>query len=367
MPEPTPIAALKAQTQTSFVTLNLITQACEGLVNTTFTCPPQKPSWFDELNHKLDGAKINARTWKDELAPNVAAGVPLQVVDYQTTYSALTNTIMGIVHAYPDAKGAEDPHVQQVHALVAELQTSVNEKIRNADATATKLTTWGDAMQTSHDELSSGAASIQQAEVSLSTDVEKMNGALEALKSEIHQENIAIAASAAGIGAGLLMLVVGIALAPETGGYSLIVAGTGGVLIVGGAVVWGVMQAKINAQFKEVAADQEELEADKRQLVALKGLSTASSQAIEYTTDAGRALSEFRTTWALFEGELKGVSEKLQHAEDSLSTVVEGAFTEAAAKEWEDAANLAQALADAPVSAPSKEVPMNSETAVQAA
>lgn len=367
MAEVTPISELKGHTQKSFVTLNLITQACHGLLNTTFTCPPQKPEWFDELNHKLDIAKGDAKTWIDELAPSVTAGVPQQVIDYQTTYDGLTKAIMGIVKAHPEAKGAEDPYVQQVHALVAELQSSVKEKIKGTETTATKLTVWGDAMQSSHDELSTGAASIQKAEVALNTDVEKMNAAIEALKATIHQENIAIAASGIGIGVGLLLLVAGIALAPETGGASLLIAGTGGLLIIGGAVTWGVMQHKIDEQFKEVAKDQEELEADKAQLVALKGLSTASNQAIEYTANATSALSEFRTTWALFEGELKGVSDKLQHAEESLSTVVEGAFTEAAAKEWEDAATLAQSLVEAPVAVPTKQLPMQSEAALKAA
>lgn len=358
---------LKGQTQKSFVTLNLVTQACHGLLNTNFVCPPQKPTWFDELNAKLGNAKGNANTWISELAPGITAGVPQQVVDYGTTYQGFTSSIMNIVKAHPEAKGAEDPYVLQVHELVKELQNAVNEKVKGTEVAAKKLTVWGEAMQTSHDELSSGTANIQAAETSLSTDIEKMNSAIETLKEEIHRENIAIAASAAGIGLGLLLLVAGIALAPETGGYSLIVAGTGGVLIIGGAVTWGIMQKKIDEQFSEVAKDQEELKADQAQLVALKGLSTASNQAIQYTTDATSALSEFRTTWSLFEGELKGVSEKLQHADESLSTIVEGAFTEAAAREWEDATKLAQSLVEAPVSVPVKELPMQSERAPQAA
>jgi hypothetical protein len=367
MSETTPVTELKEHTQKSFMTLNLITQSCEGVRNTVFIPPPVKPSWFEELNTKLDKAKGNATTWINELAPSVTAGVPKQVIDYQTTYEGLTNTIMTIVKEYPEAKGAEDPHVRLVHELVAELQNSVKQQIKGTELTEKKLVVWGNAMQTSHDELSQGSASIQEAEVSLKTEIEKMELAIEDLRSEIHAENIAIAASAGGIGLGLLLLVAGIALAPETGGASLLVAGTGGLLIVGGAVTWGIMQHKIDEQFKEVAEDQNKLAADQRQMVALKGLSTASTQAVQYTSDATKALSEFRTTWQLFAGELEGVSEKLQHAEESLSTVVEGAFTEAAAKEWQDAAKLAQEIATAPVSMPTKVLPMQSEKALQAA
>ena len=72
----TPVGELQEHTQTSFMTLNLITQSCEGVRNTVFVPPPEKPSWFDELNAKLDKAKGNATTWINELAPSVTAGVP---------------------------------------------------------------------------------------------------------------------------------------------------------------------------------------------------------------------------------------------------------------------------------------------------
>ena len=58
--------------------------------------------------------------------------------------------------------------------------------------------------------------------------------------------------------AWLFALVAGIALAPVTGGASLIVSGIGGAAIIGGAVTWGVMQVKINSQFDEIAEDQKD-------------------------------------------------------------------------------------------------------------
>lgn len=353
-------ADLKQKTQSAFVTLSLITQACHGILNTSFVAPDPKPSWFDDLQAKLDQAKTVATDWIQNIAPNVTGGVPVQVIDYGTTYGAMSAEIQSIVQQYPDAQGADDPHVKQVHALVAALEQSVQTIIGNADTTANSLKAWGAQIQAAHDALSSGAANIQSAETDLSTDITRMNDAISTLNETIHKENIAIAASAAGIGVGLLLLVAGIALAPETGGASLIVAGTGGALIIGGSVTWGVMQAKINAQFKEIAADQKELDSDKAQLVALQGLASASSQSITYTTDSSNALSDFRTSWSIFQGELQGVMTKLKSAEASLSTIVAGAFTDAAATEWADATDFAQSLANAPVSVPVKQLPMDS-------
>jgi hypothetical protein len=357
-----PSSPLQTQTQSAFVTLNLITQSCHGVLNTNFVAPSPKPDWFDDLNSKLDTAKVHAGDWINTLAPSVTGGVPVQVINYGTTYSALTQSILSIVQAHPDAQGADNEYVVQVHELVAALEQQVQQIITNCDTTAGQLESWGKLMQASHDALSTGASSIQKAESSLSADVAKMNEAIKVLNDTIRKENIAIAASAGGIGLGLILVIAGIALAPETGGASLLVAGTGGLLIVGGAVTWGIMQKKINEQFDEIAKDQSELADDQRQIVALQGLASASNQAVQYITDSTNALSDFRTSWAIFQGELNGVLTKLEAAEAALSTIVEGAFTQAAANEWADATTFAQGLANAPVQVAVKELPMSDKS-----
>lgn len=351
---------LQQKTQTAFITLSLITQACHGILNTVFIAPTPKPDWFDGLQSKLDDAKEIASDWVTNIAPDVTGGVPVQVIDYGTTYSALSAKIQSIAKQHPNAQGPDDPHVKQVHDLVSALEQAVAGILTNAETTASTLAAWGTKIQQAHDALTTGATNIQSAETDLTTDITKMNTAISTLNDTIHKENLAIAGSAAGIGAGLLLLVAGIALAPETGGASLVVAGTGGALIIGGAVTWGIMQSKINAQFDEIASDQNELQDDQRQLVALQGLSSASSQSIQYTTDSSNALSDFRTSWTVFQGELQGVMSKLQSAESSLSTIVAGAFTAAANTEWGDATAFAQSLADAPVEVPVAQLPMDS-------
>jgi hypothetical protein len=357
------VSDTKQKTQTAFVLLTLITQASHGVLNTTFVAPPTKPSWFDDLSAKLDAAKANATDWVDNIAPGITGGVPVQVINYGNTYKAMTAAIQKIADQYPDAQGADDPHVKEVLALVAALQKEVTKIITNAQGMSDTLKTWGDKMQKSHDDLSSGAANIQSAETDLQADIDKMNHAIDTLNSSISAENKAIAASAIGIGVGLLLTVVGIALAPETGGTSLLVAGTGALLIVGGAVTWGVMQHKINEQYSEIAKDQNELNADQAQMVALKGLATSTSQAVDYINTCTTALSEFRTSWTVFQDELQSVSDNLSQAEDpqNLSTVVQAAFTQVAANDWADATQFAQSLVNAPVKVASTNMSMDGQ------
>lgn len=330
---------------TGFTSLRIVTTSCHGVLNTTFTSPETKPDWFDDLDAKLDAAKVLANQWIDDLAPDMTASIPAHVIDYGTTYSALTDQIVELLDQDPTATGKDNTTIQEAFALISALQKSVTDIITEVEDTESKLTEWGDNMQTAHDDLFNGAANIQSAEDDLQNDIDAMNNAIDGLRSQIDAENKAIAAGASAIGIGVLALVAGIALAPETGGASLIVAGIGGAAIVGGSVTWGVMQDKINGQFDEINNDQKQIDSDQLQLTALQGLSLAASSAISSIALATQSLSDVKTMWTLFQDELQGTLDKLGEADEELMAIVDKAYILAAQKEWEMATEFAQTLA----------------------
>ena len=344
---------------TSFTSLRIVTTSCHGVLNTTFTAPDTKPDWFDDLDAKLAAAKVLANQWIDDIAPDMTASIPAHVINYGTTYAALTDQIVELLDQDPTASGKDNTTIQQAFALMSALKTSVSSIITEVEATETQLTTWGDNMQTAHDDLFDGAANIQSAETDLQTDIDSMNSAIDGLKAQIDAENKAIAAGAAAIGIGVLALVAGIALAPETGGASLIVAGIGGAAIIGGAVDWGVMQSKINDQFDEINKDQKQISSDQQQLVALQGLSLSANSAISSIATATQALSDVKTMWTLFQDELQGTLDKLDQADEELMAIVDKAYILAAQKEWNLAAEFAQKLTDTSYDVESKTVSMD--------
>ena len=175
----------------------------------------------------------------------------MQVLDFAPTFSATTDQVMAIVKANPDASGKDNEHVVAIKNIIAQaLVPAVDQSITNIDQVAADLEDWGRKLQAAHNALASGATSIQDAEIDLQGDIKKMNAAINNLQTYIDNENKAIAASAAAIGIGVFALIVGVALAPETGGASLAIGGfIGAAGIIGGAVTWGVMQDKINKQF----------------------------------------------------------------------------------------------------------------------
>lgn len=356
---------ISGDTGKSYSAAQLITMACHAVLNTQFKAPSPKPDWFDDLNDKLNDAKDVANTWINTLGTEVTSSIPLRVINFAPTFTAVTNEVIKLADADPTAVGKDNPTVVQIRELIADgLVPQITETISEIDKTATQLEDWGKQLQAAHDALSSGATNIQSAETALQADINKMNNAISNLHKAIDGENKAIAASAAAIGIGIFALVVGIALAPETGGASLAIGGfIGAAGIIGGGVTWGVMQHKINQQFDEIAKDQERLDDDKRQMVALQGLAMASNGAVSNLTLASSSLSKLRTQWAVFEGELKGVVSKLEEAEEAVATILQKTFTEAAVTEWSAALDTANALANRKLKVDSKTLPMSGDAA----
>jgi hypothetical protein len=351
------------KTKSAFIYLQVITCCCHAVENTTFTASTPKPKWFDGLNGKLDVAKANAKDWVDNLAVDATSSIPTSVIDYDTTYKALAQQIQDIAKAHPNAKGKDNQYVQQVQELLDALISSVGDIITSVKTLGTKLTAWGDKIQASHDDLQSGAADIQKAEVALEKDIAKMTAAIQKLNGQIDDENTKLALSAGAVGIGVFLLVVGLALAPVTGGLSLLVSAVGAVGIVGGAVSWSDAQKQIDTLYSEIAVDQSEKTDDQKQLVALQGLAAATDLVVKTIAKASLALSGFGTQWGVFQKELQGVKTKLDAADKSLDVIVQGALSDGAQDEWDIAVAFAEKLTGAPAKVESKTLPMSSAAA----
>jgi hypothetical protein len=122
------------------------------------------------------------------------------------------------------------------------------------------------------------------------------------------------------------------------------------------------MQARINDQFNQIAADQQELAADQRQIVALQGLALGAKLAVSSLEQASSTLSDLRTSWGVFTGEIQGVITKVEAGEAGLGTLVQEVFAQSALTEWNLALQYAQQLAevaDQPMAVQTKILPMS--------
>lgn len=348
-------------TGVSYNASQLITFASHAVLNTVFVAPSPKPDWFDSLNGDLQAAQALAGQWVNQLGTEVSKTIPLQVINFGSTFTAASDAIIQIANSNPTAQGANNPSVVEIREIIEQtLLPPIQDVIKQMTSVSASLTQWGTQMQAAHDKLSTGSSTIQAAEIDLQGDIDKMNNAITSLHNEIDAENKAIAASAAAIGIGIFALVVGIALAPETGGASLLIGGgIGAAGIIGGAVTWGVMQHKINEQFDQIAKDQKEKADDQRQLIALKGLEMASKNAVSSIELATQSLSKLQTQWGTFQGELQGVVDKLNLADQAISTIVQKVFTQGAQNEWSTAIDTANNLVNAKIEVEAKTLPMS--------
>lgn len=336
------------KTAVGFASLQLVTAACHGIMNTQFIPPATKPKWFDGLAKDLDRAKVLAKQWIDDIAPQMSASIPTHVIDYGTTYNALTEQIISLVDKNPNARGKDDPVVKQIFALILELEKELGSTIVEVDTTSEQLKKWGNDMQGVHDALYRGAANIQSTMTDLAADVEKMDMLMKGLRQQISTEQTVIGLGAAAIGVGIFIAIIGFAITALTAGAAAVVGGVvmgfGVAMAIGGGVTWGVMQDKINKQMDEIAQHQKQLDDDKRQIVSLKALAMSADTALSATATATKALSDVKVMWQTFRGELQGTLNKLEKTDETVSSIVNKAWVIAAQKEWELAVQFAQQL-----------------------
>src|SRR5262249_5561757 len=117
----------KARTAAGVTSIVIITNACHAIQNTRMALPDgmKKPDWFDPLVTHLDAAKALATESVDSLAPDLTSLLPRKVINYDAEYNAITNQIIRIADANPLAKGADDPNVKNVFALISALKEQV--------------------------------------------------------------------------------------------------------------------------------------------------------------------------------------------------------------------------------------------------
>src|SRR5262249_16141494 len=138
--------------------------------------------------------------------------------------------------------------------------------------TQNDLATFRTNVTSDNNALTQGQQGAAQEVALLQVDETKMNSDISTLQGEIAIWNQEIVESEIGIGVSIFVAVVGIALAPATGGSSLVATGIG-VAGLGGSIASTVVYSeKVKAAFDEIAADQAELTTDQQQVNALNGI-----------------------------------------------------------------------------------------------
>lgn len=321
-------------------------------VNLTWNDEFKKPGWFDPLVTKIDDAKVVASTWSDSLLNEVVKTVPGQILNYGPTFREAVAQIQDIAFQHPDARGKDNQYVIEVVELLEAIKGQICPILKDVDNTTKKLKQFQSNLQVAADKLNEGVNSIQNAEAELQQDITKMNAKISSLEDEIKKMQWGVAAGGITTGVSLILIVGGIALAPETGGVSLLASGVGLLGVVGGAATITTLEVLMHKDMSEIKSDQAKIKKDNSEITLLKTLSTSTKLGLSALQNAIEVLVQFRAGWVLLEAEIQGVLDKIETAEENAplkGLILAELLAKSAVDEWADAEEYAMQLQDAPV------------------
>lgn len=340
----------------AYAALTLVTASCHGVLNTTLIRPEPKYdeegndifAWFDGVNTRLDAAKVVAKDWIDNVVTPIQSDIPSSVITFHNQFRSTTDYVKKLCEENPDMKEGDKEFKQVNQLLQALIDTIDNDIIVPIDNSSNRLKEWGSSMQKAHDDLAGEVSTVQNAEIELATDIERLNTSIDTLNDMISSECTLISVGAGLVGSGIFVALVGVVLCASGVGAVAggIVIGTGAAMVIGGAVTWGVMQEKINKQYREIAEDRKEINTDQQLLASLGGIESGVTSAVTYMETAISALSEVRSMWDGFRKVIEGTITDMKNAEKGAGAVVKEMFTDAAQRQWEDAHEIAKKLLD---------------------
>jgi hypothetical protein len=368
---------LQINIKKSFFALTLITQACHGIVNTRLKAPKPKPKWFDDLSELLITAQVKALFWIKKLGPGITDEILGQVIDFGKTFDTALSQIMNIATTHPDSSGKDNQYIKKVHDLISSLETSVNDAIANAKNKFRMLEEWGTEMNNSQGELIDAINFIQNKEYTLDNEISEMRSAIRTLIVEATDKTKLITAPSGAPYDGVSSIIVGILLAPATGGGSLTnayvvgltnsaikrkseTADSGESKITEEKELLN-LQDRINYLFDNIAKDQKKLGSEKRLVVALSGVTCSCGQVVRYIDSSTRALLELNARWNFYLEELSEIKKALLQGTDSLESIVSATIS-VSKTEWDAATALAAKIIDMKIIITTKNLPMSSKS-----
>ena len=343
----------------SYSALTLVSASCHAVLNTSLIKPEPKVdeegndmfAWFDDVKSRLDDAKVVANNWLNNIVTPIQSDIPVSIINFNNQFQATTEYVLKICQENPHMKKG-DTAFEEVNTLLQALIDTIDKDIiLPMDHSREALAAWGNTLQQAHDNLSGKVKVVQDAEIELSTEIDMLNTDIETLNHLISSENTLVSVGGGLVGGGIFVALVGVTLCATGVGAVAggLVIGVGAAMIIGGAVTWGVMQGRIEKQYKEIAAHKKEINEDKVLLASLKGLESGTAFAVANMQTALSALDEVKTMWLGFRDIVAGTVHNLDRAEQSATAIVKAMFTDAAIKQWDDAKDIAMKLLESKV------------------
>ena len=283
-------------------------------------------------------------TWLTDIAPALGAKVPQTILDYNNTFLIAAAEIQRILNGKDVLTPGEQ---RQVLDLIEATLDSVNDQESQVASIKSKLVTLATDFHADHDKLVTGQNSAAKAVELADSDRVRMEGRIAELQTKLEQTRQKVTASGIGLGLAIFVAVAAFALAAVTGGAGLLVVGAIGVIGVGAAATFtGIFTHEISELISEIHDEQVRLENKKRQVAALRGITTTVNSLREKNEAAKASLTSIQTMWATLAAKLEAVSKNLKKGGEAATTAAKRMNIATATKSWNDTAEWAKKIQD---------------------
>jgi len=331
---------------------------------------------LEGVNDSLKTAQAHAEDWSKTISANVQNQLQA-IIDYNTLYVPLSSSINAAISEIKLATTENPPSpstmanlAAELNALQSQVQTNLygtggtadNPKTASALGVYNQLTDYQTNVASDATIFKGYSDLAYNSESGVSTQIKQYNDDISADREAMAKDRSMIGGGAAMIVTGVLIVVVAVALAPETGGATIAVIGTVGVAaIAGGAVMIGVSSHDLNTKEADVANKLIAIANDQTELANLTTINTSSGDIAQHAGDIYGALDTIKTSWAQMDNNMASVISALNQPREELmqwvtkqsgdtnptyfvmGTILEAQFAVPQA-DWQKAADTAQTI-----------------------
>lgn len=343
--------AQNVQIATAYLSLKQITESCTAIQNPIFNPVTPKPKWYEELQDVYKGVQTVSNKWNTDLAAEITNSIPRSVLAFVPLFSNVTSEINEILKKYApfeDIKSEKDR--KNIASGLSMLIKKTDDIVKNVTLCEGKLKAWINEFSKANGNLKKKSDIIITEKGIIDSDKKTADDLKKKCSDEIEKYKTYVGTGQVlvGVGSGIVIAGLGLLVIPEptfvtklAGG---ILVGVGVLLTAGGAISWGVYEAKVKEARREIAKQEDKIRQLDGILAALTALSLSVS---DVQKSADKAIAEtitFLTSWNLFNGELKNLKERLEDSTDKINSSEIRANINTAKEHWKNSYEFSKGL-----------------------
>jgi predicted nucleic acid-binding Zn-ribbon protein len=323
-------AATNSEIDASMGSILLLNSSCQAVIEAEIT--EVSSPWYDQLDRELGAAENLVVGWRRSGVLYFQTDILDTIADTGQAFTSAGPKINGLFAALEQNFSAAGK--AELIAAMQGLEPAVQALIQQIADYLAKLGAFEQNMLQADQAMRTTVEQVQAQEQQIQGAIAAINNQIKLLTAQIQTDRDAIARAKAARTRGIIETIFGVLFAPVTGGASLILAGIGVSSIAEAEGEINSMESQISGYQQQITGDQSQLSDDQKVVATLGALTMSTSFVLTDMASIETALDSLRTNWTMLDGELDGVTAKIQAATSAADLVVSQAWYDAACTEW---------------------------------